>query len=62
MRVMKRRSDRSTTVLAYIVTILVFVIIAAIALGIRLLIAGGDWGCAFSADPALCVSVKGLGR
>ena len=38
------------------------VLVLAIAIGLRLLFAGGDWGCAFSADPALCVSVKGLGR
>ncbi len=59
---MTRRSDRSITVLTYVVAVLIFIAIAAIALGIRLLVAGGDWGCVFSADPALCVSVKGLGR
>lgn len=59
---MTRRSDRSITMLTYVVAVLISVIIAAIVLGIRLLIAGGDWGCAFSADPALCISVKGLGR
>lgn len=32
--------------------------ILAVAFSIRLLITGGDVGCIFSQDPALCVAVK----
>lgn len=37
------------------------VVLIVVALGVRLAIAGGDWGCFFANDPALCQTVKGLG-
>jgi hypothetical protein len=41
----------------------VFIIVfLAIALGVRLLLAGGEWSCILSPDPAVCAAVKELGR
>jgi hypothetical protein len=52
----KKTFDALTTVVG---VLLVLAIIGGV-FGIRLLIAGGDMGCVFSADPALCVAVKQL--
>ncbi|MDQ1113988.1 hypothetical protein QE418_003436 [Microbacterium testaceum] len=41
---------------------LLVAVIIAIVLAVRVWIAGGDIGCAFSADPALCAAVKGPSR
>lgn len=38
--------------------VVVVLAIAAGVFGIRLAITGGDVGCAFAQDPALCVAVK----
>lgn len=35
------------------------VLILAIAIGLRLLFAGGDWGCIADANPGLCSSIRG---
>lgn len=45
-------------VLAWLVVAVIFVAIAAGVFSIRLAITGGDVGCTFSQDPALCVAVK----
>ena len=37
------------------------VVLIVVAVGIRLAISGGDWGCFFAEDPALCQTVKNLG-
>lgn len=50
----KMDKDDRNFIIYTIVTILV--IVGAVYL--RLWIAGGDWGCWFSADPALCAVVK----
>ncbi|UCR89268.1 hypothetical protein [Mycetocola spongiae] len=36
-------------------------VILVAAWGARIMMAGGDLGCAFAEDPALCATVKGLG-
>jgi uncharacterized protein YneF (UPF0154 family) len=48
--------DSTVQILLWIVVVL----IVAVVFGIRFWIAGGDLGCTFSADPALCATVKGL--
>jgi hypothetical protein len=48
--------DSTVQILAWIVVILIVLAI----LSIRFWIAGSDLGCTFSADPALCATVKGL--
>lgn len=53
------RTDKTLGALAAVVLFLVFL---AVVVGIRLLQAGGDWPCAFSQDPPLCVAVKGVDR
>ena len=35
------------------------VLILAITIGLRLLFAGGDWGCIADANPGLCSSIRG---
>ena len=35
------------------------VLILAITIGLRLLFAGGDWGCIADANPGLCSTIKG---
>ena len=35
------------------------VLVLAIAIGLRLLFAGGDWGCIADANPGLCSSIRG---
>lgn len=50
-----------TRVNPYIATALIALLFAG-ALGIRVAIAGGDWGCAFADDPALCAAVKEVGK
>lgn len=55
-----RRPFDWTTAAAYVIVTLIFVAIAVIVFLIRLWITGGDVGCVFSQDPALCVSVKGI--
>jgi len=47
-------------VLAKVVFALIILVIFVVAIGIRLAITGGDVGCAFAQDPALCVAVKGV--
>ena len=55
-----KKSFDWTTAAAYVIVALIFVAIAVIVFLIRLWITGGDIGCVFSQDPALCVSVKGI--
>lgn len=45
-------------VLAKVLFALIVLVIFAAAIGARLVITGGDVGCAFSSDPALCFAVK----
>lgn len=45
-----------------VVAILLIVAIAGAAFGVRSAVAGGDMGCLFAQDPALCVAVKGVGE
>lgn len=53
-----RRHDKFDTA-----AIIIFgLLLAAVVFGIRFWIAGGDIGCVFSADPALCIAVKGVGK
>lgn len=47
-----------TGLLAWLIVALIFLAIAGGVFGIRLAITGGDLGCAFAQDPALCVAVK----
>ena len=54
-------ANKPNKTLKFILQIIFIVIIVVAAVGIRLAIAGGDWGCFFSEDAALCVAVKGLG-
>lgn len=44
-----------------IITGLAILVLLAGVLGIRLMIAGGDVGCVFSQDPAICAAVKSVG-
>ncbi|GAB2701953.1 type IV secretory pathway TrbD component [Microbacterium marinum] len=53
-----RKTGPSADTLGLIAAIALFVVIAAIAFGIRFWITGGDFGCVFANDPALCVAVK----
>lgn len=54
----RARGFDSVSFLAYVIVGLIFLAIAAGVFGIRLAITGGDVGCAFAQDPALCVAVK----
>lgn len=54
--------DLFTKVLAWLIVIGAVLLLFAVALGIRLLITGGDWGCVFAQDPGLCVAVKQVGQ
>lgn len=61
----RRVKARRTNVKAALENVIVYAVVAIIALGIigvvfgiRLAITGGDVGCVFSNDPALCVAVK----
>lgn len=56
------RRDAISAIFAYVIIVGLVILIFAVAFGIKLLVAGGDIGCAFSPDPALCVAVKGVGR
>lgn len=49
-------------VIGTIAGILIFAFLIAIVLGANLLIAGGNWRCAFSQDPALCATVGDVDR
>lgn len=57
-----RRFDAMVSVFAWVIVAFIFVAICAVVLGIRLVITGGDIGCAFAQDPALCIALKGVGR
>lgn len=50
------------TVFAWVIVAFIFLAIAVVVFGIRLGITGGDVGCAFAQDPALCIALKGVGR
>ena len=41
------------------IPLVILVVIAGLC--VRLAIAGGDIGCMFAEDPALCAAVKGVG-
>lgn len=53
-----RRGVVWENVLAYAIVIAIFIALAAVVFFIRVAITGGDVGCAFAQDPALCVAVK----
>lgn len=57
-----RKLDAMATVFAYVIVALIALAICAVVFGIRLVITGGDVGCAFAQDPALCIALKGVGR
>jgi len=54
-----RKFDAMATMFAYVIAVLIFIAICAVVFGIRLFITGGDIGCAFAQDPALCIALKG---
>lgn len=55
-------SRRNGDVIAIVLGWAIVILVVAAVFGLRLWIAGGDWGCMFSPDPALCVAVKGIDR
>ena len=56
----REREDRRSKIWWGILTGIVIAAIIAGILGIKLLIAGGDWRCTFAEDPALCATVGQL--
>ncbi len=54
-------SDVGARVLAGGIVLVSILAILAVVLGIRLWITGGDFGCIWAQDPALCVAVKSVG-
>ena len=59
---LRKRNDRKNALenlLVGAVTTIIFVAIAALVVGIRLALSGGDWACVFSEDPALCAVIQG---
>lgn len=53
------RRDAISAVFAWVFIAAFVLALCAVTFGIRLAITGGDVGCAFATDPALCVAVKG---
>jgi hypothetical protein len=56
---MMGRRDAISAVFAWVFIAAFVLALCAVTFGIRLAITGGDVGCAFATDPALCVAVKG---
>ncbi|KJL45608.1 hypothetical protein [Microbacterium trichothecenolyticum] len=57
-KLLKRMGDAVFDVLPYVIVALFVIALILIVFGIRLFITGGDMGCAFANDPALCIAVK----
>ncbi|MFB8191248.1 hypothetical protein ACFC14_18175 [Microbacterium sp. NPDC055988] len=53
------RRDAISAVFAWVFIVGFVIALCAVTFGIRLAITGGDVGCVFVTDPALCVVVKG---
>lgn len=37
-------------------------VIVVVGIGVRYLMAGGEWSCVMSSDPALCATLAGVGK
>ena len=59
---MSRRLARGEAIAATLAWLVFIMLILGVVFGIRLLITGGDVGCTFSPDPALCAAVKDVNR
>ncbi|WDH77920.1 hypothetical protein PTQ19_10340 [Microbacterium esteraromaticum] len=56
------RKRESVDVMARVIVGVIILALVAGVVGVRLAITGGDVGCVFAQDPALCVALKGVER
>jgi len=57
------KREQAIHVILHVILCVIFVVgFLAVVLGIRLLLAGGEWSCILSPDPGLCSAVKELKR